>query len=154
MREIWALVEVSDEKVLRTSQEALCEAVRPGRQLRVRTTALVLGSRIPQRLIEEIGKYGPDRVLTAEGEAFSACSPEACTHWLEQLLRAHKPDVLLVGSSVMSRQVVSRLACRLGCGLVTEATFLRPHDDGFVVTRPAFRPHASMVVSFRKRGVQ
>ncbi|MBI5118282.1 electron transfer flavoprotein subunit alpha/FixB family protein [Candidatus Poribacteria bacterium] len=154
MREIWTLVEVSGEKILRASQEALCEAVRQGRQLRVRTTALVLGSRIPGQILERLGTFGPDRVLVVDNEAVSSFSPNAYTDALEQLLAAHKPDVLLMGSSVLSREVAPRLACRLGCGLVTEATFLNPQDDGFLVTRSAFRPHASMIVSFQRQGLQ
>ncbi|MBI4830934.1 MAG: electron transfer flavoprotein subunit alpha/FixB family protein [Candidatus Lindowbacteria bacterium] len=154
MRELWTFAEISGERILRASQEALCEAVRQGRQLRVRTTALVLGSQIPGQILERLGTFGPDRVLALDNEALSSFSPDAYTDALEQLLAMYKPDVFLMGSSVLSREVAPRLASRLGCGLVTEATFLNPQDNGFLATRSAYRPHASMIVSFAKQGSQ
>lgn len=154
MKEIWALVEISGDKVLRTSEEALCEAVRQGRQLRVKTTALVAGGPVRERMIEEIAAYGPDRLLVLEDDALSPYLPGAYACRLERLLRGQQPDVFLLGASAISREIAPRLACRLGCGLVTEATFLRPEGDGFVVTRPAFRPQASMLARFQTTGLQ
>ncbi len=57
MIDIWAYVEMAAEKILRPSQEALSEAVRQGRQLRARTTALVLGHGMPKEVLVAVGRY-------------------------------------------------------------------------------------------------
>jgi electron transfer flavoprotein alpha subunit len=154
MRDIWAYVEVSGKKILRASQEALSEAVRQGRQLRARTTALVLGHRIPKEVLEAIGRYGPDQVLVLDDEPLAEYSTEIYVQCLEVLLEEHQPDALLLGSSVVSRDLAPRLSARLKCSLVTEATFLNPQGGRYLVTRSAFRPHASMILAPKEQGPQ
>ena len=61
MKEIWAYVEMAAGKVPRPSQEALSEAVRQGRQLRARTTALLLGHEIAEEVLDAVGRHGRAR---------------------------------------------------------------------------------------------
>jgi len=154
VKDIWAYVEMADEKVLRPSQEALSEAARQGRQLRARTTALVLGHEIPKEALEAVGRYGPDRVLVLDDERLSEYGTEPYAACIETLLHEHKPDALLMGSSVVSRDLAPRLSVRLKSSLVTEATFLNPQGGKWIVTRSAYRPHASMIVAPRDEGLQ
>jgi electron transfer flavoprotein alpha subunit len=154
VQEIWAYVEISGEKILRVSQETLSEAIRQATQLRARTTAVVLGHLIPREILEGIGRFGPDRVLVMEDEGLAEYSTEAYGSCLEKLLKEYNPDVFLLGSSVASRDLAPRLSAHLKCSLVTEATFLNPRGDRFLVTRPAYRPHASMIAGAREKGLQ
>ena len=103
MHEIWAYVEMSGEKILRASQEALSEAVRQGRQIRSKTAALVLGHAIPREGLEAIGRFGPDRLLVLDEECLSEYGTEPYVSRIAALLREHKPDVFLLGSSAVSR---------------------------------------------------
>lgn len=50
VKNIWGFVELSGENINRSSQEALCEAIRQGRQLKGITTAFILGPAIPKSL--------------------------------------------------------------------------------------------------------
>jgi electron transfer flavoprotein alpha subunit len=154
MIDIWAYVEMAAGKVLRPSQEALSEAVRQGRQLRARTTALVLGHGIPKEVLEAVGRYGPDRILVLDDELLSEYGTEPYAACIETLLQEHKPDAFLLGSSVVSRDLAPRLSARLKSSLVTEATFLNPQGGRWMVTRSAYRPHASMIVAPVDTGLQ
>ena len=154
MIDIWAYVEMAAGKVLRPSQEALSEAVRQGRQLRGRTTALVLGHGIPKEVLEAVGRYGPDRILVLDDELLSEYGTEPYAACIETLLQEHKPDAFLLGSSVVSRDLAPRLSARLKSSLVTEATFLNPQGGRWMVTRSAYRPHASMIVAPVDTGLQ
>ncbi len=154
MKEIWAYVETAEEKILRVSQEALSEAVRLARQLRSRTTALVIGHAIPKETLDAIGRYGPDRVLLLEDELLSEYGTELYAECIETLLREQKPDALLMGSSVVSMDLAPRLSARLKCSLTTEATFLNPRGGKCMVTRAAYRPHASMILGPQAEGPQ
>ncbi len=154
MIDIWAYVEMAAEKILRPSQEALSEAVRQGRQLRARTTALVLGHGIPKEVLEAVGRYGPDRILVLDDELLSEYGTEPYAACIEALLQEQKPDAFLLGSSVVSRDLAPRLSVRLKSSLVTEATFLNPQGGRWTVTRSAYRPHASMIAAPQDTGLQ
>ncbi|MGW8321659.1 MAG: electron transfer flavoprotein subunit alpha/FixB family protein [Thermodesulfobacteriota bacterium] len=154
MKEIWAYVEMAAGKVLRPSQEALSEAVRQGRHLQARTTALVLGHGIPEEGLDTVCRYGPDRILVLDDERLSDYGTEPYAACIETLLQEHKPDAFLLGGSAVSRDLAPRLSARLKSSLVTEATFLNPQGGRWMVTRSAYRPHASMIVAPADTGLQ
>ncbi len=154
MAEIWAYVEISGEKILRASQEALSEAVRQGRQVRGRTTALVVGHEIPRETLQAIGRFGPERLLVLEDPGLSEYETEPYAGCIADLLREHKPDLFLLGGSVVSRDLAPRLSTRLKCSLITEATFLNPQGERYRITRSAYRPHASMILAPKEPGPQ
>ena len=153
MKDIWAFIELSNEKINRSSQEALCEAVRQSRQLNGIATALILGPAIPEGLPTEVNNFGPDRVIILEDRVFST-STSAYVQCIEHLLLSQRPDMLFFGSTPLSREIAPRLSARLRCGLVTEATYVHNPGERTLVTRPAYRPHASMIVSFQKQDIK
>jgi len=154
VKDIWAYVEMAAGKVLRPSLEALSEAVRQGRQLRARTTALVLGHGIPEEVLGTVGRYGPDRMLVLDDERLCDYGTEPYAACIETLLQEHKPDAFLLGGSAVSRDLAPRLSARLKSSLITEATFLNPQGGRWMVTRSAYRPHASMIVAPVDTGLQ
>lgn len=149
MGETCAFVEYAGEKILRVCQEAVSEAVRHARKTDALCTALILGHRIPPKVLDDLRRFGVDRVMVCDEESLSGDSAERYTDRLEQILKDRAPDLLLMGSSSLARDLAPRLSARLGSGLVTEATFLNPQRDGLQVTRAAYRPHASMIFSFQ-----
>jgi len=149
LAEIWVFVECAGEKILRVCQEAVSEAVRHAGRPDARCTALILGHRIPPKVLEDLRRFGVDRVLVCEKESLSGLSPDRLTDCLERILKDQAPDVLLMGGSALTRELAPRVSARLGSGLVTEATFLNPQSGGLQVTRTAYRPHASMIFSFQ-----
>lgn len=152
MTEVCVYVEYDGEKIVRVGQEAVSEAVRLSGKIDARCTALVLGHRVPPNVPEDLRGFGVDRVLVCEEESLSDYSTERYAGCLARILRERAPDVFLMGSSAVSRDLAPRVSARLGCGLVTEATFLNPLKGGVHVTRAAYRPHASMIFSFRGMG--
>jgi electron transfer flavoprotein alpha subunit len=154
MKDIWAYVETSGGKLLRGSQEALSEAVRQARHLHARSTGLVLGHAVPAEVLDAVGRFGIDRILVLDDERLAEYGTEPYTHCVGSLLQAHRPDAFLLGDSPGSRDLAPRISARLKCSLMTEATFLNPKGGGFTVTRPAFRPHASMMLTPKVQGSQ
>lgn len=153
VKNIWAFVELSKEKINRSSEEALSEAIIFSRQVKGISTALILGSAVSERLLAEIETYGPDRVMIIEHDILSS-STSGYVHCIEYLVSRNKPNMLFFGSTPLSREVAPRLSARLRCGLVTEATYLHNSGDKLLVTRHAYRPHASMIVSFQDKDLQ
>lgn len=148
MREVCAFVEYSGERIARGSQEAVSEAVRIAARTGARCTALVLGHGIPPAVPEGIRDFGVGRALLLDDPCLASYSTDRYVGCLDRILREVEPDLLLMGGSAVSLDLAPRLSARLGCGLVTNATFLNPQGDGLRVTRAAYRPHASTILSF------
>ena len=71
---------------------------------------------------------------------FYATKPEAVAPLREALatfVAEHKPDVVLIGSTAMGKDLGPRLAARLGAACVSDAVGLT-WDGGLVVRRPVF----------------
>lgn len=150
--DIWALVEVSDGRVARVSAEALSEVVRLAAQVQGLSTALMAGCDFEEPLLKEILSHGPDRVLLLENQASFGVEGPSDAGVLEHLVRSRQPNALFLGSTPVSRDFAPRLAARLCCPLVTEVSYLNPQGAVTLFTRPAFRPHASMILRPRKAG--
>lgn len=150
--DIWALVEVSDGRVARVSAEALSEVVRLAAQVQGLSTALVAGCDPDEALLKEILSHGPDRVLLLENQAPFGVEAPSDTGVLEHLVRSRQPDALILGATTAARDFAPRLAARLRCPIVTEASYVNPQGPLTLFTRPAYRPHASMILRPRKAG--
>ena len=85
----------------------------------------------------EAGKYGAHKIFTATDAAFADYNCETWTEALAQFVKAQQPDLLLLGSTAMGKELGPRLAARLDCACLSDSVGLS-WDDGFVVRRPIF----------------
>lgn len=88
-------------------------------------------------VVAEAGQYGAHKVFTAEGAEYQTYDCELWTQALAGFLAEHKPDVLLVGSTSMGKDLAPRLAARLKAACVSDAVGLE-WDGGLMVRRPVF----------------
>lgn len=83
------------------------------------------------------GAHGAHKVFQAAGDAFGTYSSEGWSRALAAFCAARKPDLLLVGSTAMGKDLAPRLAARLDAACVSDSVDLR-WEDGFVIRRPIF----------------
>jgi electron transfer flavoprotein alpha subunit len=83
------------------------------------------------------GKYGAHKLAIATDEAFARYDSELWTQALAHFLAEHKPDVLLIGSTALGKDLAPRLAARLRTACISDAVGLN-WDGGVVVRRPVF----------------
>ncbi len=86
---------------------------------------------------EDAGKHGAHKVFTAEAAEFDRYDSELWTQAMAAFINEHKPDVVLVGSTAMGKDLAPRLAARLKAACVSDAVGLS-WDGGLVVRRPVF----------------
>ena len=86
---------------------------------------------------EDAGEYGAHKIFSAEAPEFERYDSELWTQALAAFVGEHKPDIVLVGSTALGKDLGPRLAARLGAGCVSDAVGLT-WDDGLVVRRPVF----------------
>ena len=90
-----------------------------------------------QDLLAPAGAFGADRVFAAADPAFARYDSELWTQALAHFLTQHKPDVLLIGSTALGKDLAPRLAARLRTACISDAVGLS-WDGGLVVRRPVF----------------
>jgi electron transfer flavoprotein alpha subunit len=83
------------------------------------------------------GRYGAHKVVTATAPEFERYDSELWTQALAQFVQQHKPDLLLIGSTAMGKDLAPRLAARLRTACISDAVGLS-WNDGLVVKRPVY----------------
>ena len=83
--------------------------------------------------------YGADAVLLAQDERLANYEVSLYTDALADAIREHRPYAVLLGSTVIGRELAARLAGRLSLGLTGDCIGLEVDDEGRLVQlKPAF----------------
>lgn len=85
----------------------------------------------------EAGKYGADKIFTASGDALNDYNSEAWGTALAGFCKANNPDILLIGSTAMGKDLGPKVAAKLECACISDAIALK-FDGGFEIRRPIF----------------
>ena len=88
----------------------------------------------------ELVAYGADKVYQVDNPALADFTDEAYANILEDLVREHKPAIVLAGATAIGRSFIPLVATSLATGLTADCTELsiRPEDGMLLQTRPAF----------------
>jgi electron transfer flavoprotein alpha subunit len=111
----------------RSALEAATRAAEIAGTAGVAVTAVVLGAGA-MGAAERLGRYGVERVLIAEDEVFDHYLVDPHVDALQEAVDRVQPSVLLFPDTPDSRDIASRLAARLGAGLVSSVVDLVPAD--------------------------
>ncbi len=85
----------------------------------------------------DAGKHGAHEVFTAEAPQFERYDSEIWTQALAAFIQERQPDIVLVGSTALGKDLAPRLAARLDCACISDAVGL-DWNDGLVVKRPVY----------------
>jgi len=114
-----------------------------GRQLadqqKVPLSAVLLGSAM-DGAAEDLVSYGADVVYRVDDPALEFFTDEIYGNILEDVIREHKPEIVLAGATAIGRSFIPLVATALATGLTADCTQLaiRPEDGVLLQTRPAF----------------
>ncbi len=105
----------------------------------VKLAAVLLGSELGGAAAELIA-HGADTVFQVDDPALAHFTDDAYGNVLADLIRAHKPEIVLAGATAIGRSVIPRVATMMGAGLTADCTQLaiREEDGALLQTRPAF----------------
>jgi len=107
-------------------------------QLGVAVEAVLLGDRLEEPAREFIAA-GADRVYLGESPAMALYQPEAYAGVIVDLARARQPQILLMGSTCMGRELAPMVAARLKTGLTAHCIDLVLDESGVLDQRiPAY----------------
>ncbi len=114
---ILVFIEERESKVKKTSLEALAAARKLADPLHESVIALRVGSGEPS---VNLAQYGADKIISAQHELLHAYSTEGFCAAVVQMATKLQPRLILGSASSMGRDLLPRVAAKLGVGLAQD----------------------------------
>jgi len=135
---VWVFVEQRDGKLLDVGIELLGAGRTLADKLGQELSAVVLGQGIAAQA-KTLGGYGADVVYVAESPLFKVYNADAYSIQLADLVRQHKPAILLVGGTAIGMDLAPRVAAKVNTGLSAHSVGVDVDKDGCLLAKvPAF----------------
>jgi len=134
---IVVFAESRDGKLRRASLEAVSQARRVADGVSGSVEAVVVGKGVAA-LAGELASYGADRVHAFDDAGLPTYATETWARAVAQVVEAVKPWAVLVGHTAMGRDLVPRVAARVGGGLVSDCVALAVKGDRLEARRAMY----------------
>jgi len=143
---VWVYIQQDDGKPAEVSIELLCKARELADKLNVGVDGVLLGSDV-QSEAKKLISYGVDNIFCVEDKRLKTYTPTPYTKVMVDLIKKHKPQIVLYGASTTGRDLAPRIASSLKVGLTADCTELEIGDhkikdtefkDILYQIRPAF----------------
>jgi electron transfer flavoprotein alpha subunit len=100
-------------------------------------TVALLGAGIGG-LGEKAGAYGAHKVIVVDDPILEGLQSDATTPVAERLAKEVDPAIILIGQTMMGRDLAPRLAQRLGTAVAMDCVALSKQGDGLLAERPCY----------------
>jgi electron transfer flavoprotein alpha subunit len=134
MPNIAVFIEQRDGAVKKVAWQMISEARRIADNSGGEVWAVLLGDSAAGA---EAGKYGADKVYSAAGDEFNIYNSEIYGTALASFCNSAGPDLLLMGSTAMGKDLGPKVAAKLDCACISDAVGLK-FDGAWEVRRPIF----------------
>ncbi len=136
---IWVFIEQKNSKVQSVAYELLGKAQELAKKLNCQVSGVLIGNQLDDQLDELIFR-GADNIYLVEAPELANFQDEPYTNILVELIKKHKPEIVLCGATAIGRSLISRVAINIKAGLTADCTGLDidPEKKILLQTRPAF----------------
>jgi electron transfer flavoprotein alpha subunit len=132
----WCVVE-DDRKGL--PKKVMAEVIGEATRLNAGAVEAVwLTDKSSEEGLRQLGEWGATRVLLAENAALAPYRGEVWTKVLADLAARESPRAIVGPVTSRQRELMARLAARLGVGLAADVVGLKLDGDKLVATRPIY----------------
>ena len=147
---VWVFAEQRGGELNRVSLELLGRAQGLAKDLNQEVAAILIGDHV-SGLASALIAFGADRVYLVEDAILKDYRTEAYAHVFQELVVAHKPNILLMGATHIGRDLAPRVSKRIGSGLTADCTELSidPEERILWQTRPAFGGNVMATIANR-----
>ena len=139
-----------DNKIDKIAFELLGKANQLASDLKTEVTAVLIGYNVAN-LVDELAKYGANKVIVVDDKELETYRTEPYAHALASVINEFKPEIMLVGATAIGRDLGPRVSARVKTGLTADCTSLDIGDfpieplpnveqkhNQLLMTRPAF----------------
>ena len=136
---VWIFAEQRNGRIASVVPELLGEGKKLAEKLGTDLSAVLLGDNI-EKQANELIFYGADKVYIIDAPVLGNFNDEVYGKVLVDLIREHKPEVVLSGATAIGRSFIPKVSAHLETGLTADCTGLDIDAEKGVLlqTRPAF----------------
>ena len=127
MNNIFVYCELEADKIAEVSLELLTKGRSLANQLGRQLEAIVIGNDL-QEVDKQVMKYGVDKLHLFQEERLYPYTSLPHTHILVNLFKKEKPEICLMGATVIGRDLGPRVSSALTSGLTADCTSLEIGD--------------------------
>ena len=136
-----AVLEQRDGALRKISFEVVTGAQRLGQPVE----AVVCGAGAVQG-VDQVAKFGADKIVTLTNPAFARYAPEACAQALAERAKQGGYRAIVFAASATGKDLAPRVAAKLGVAVAGDLTDLNADGNGLIVTRPVYAGKALLRV--------
>jgi electron transfer flavoprotein alpha subunit len=100
-------------------------------------TGVVLGADVGG-MAGELKRFGADTIVVGDDPALADYTTDIYTNVLADIVKDKDPKMVLLGASMLGKDLAARLAARLRTGLAMDCVHLVLEGDTLIATRPMF----------------
>jgi electron transfer flavoprotein alpha subunit len=135
----WCIVEDDRQgNPKKVMAEALGEASRLAAQMNTQAEAVWLTDKATADGLKLLGELGAKRIWLVENASLAPYRAEVWTPIVAELAARESPQAIFAPVTTRLRELMARLAARLGAGLSADSTALALEDGKLVATRPVY----------------
>ena len=137
-RGIWVFAEQWHGAIKNVSYELLTRGRELADILKTDVSAVCFGHDVKN--IDSLIASGADKVFLVESPELANNQEDALTYKLVELIKEHKPEIILAGATALGRAFIPRVAALLNTGLTADCTGLDIDKEKRLLlqTRPTF----------------
>jgi len=120
---IWVYVQHRKGEAAAVSWQLLGIGRQMAQEIGAPVSAVVIGSNV-RHLVDEAFAYGADSVYVVDDPVLDSYRTQAYAHAIAGLIKKHKPEIVLYGSTIHGRDVAGAVATIVKTGLAADATQL------------------------------
>ncbi len=128
MNNVFVYCEIEGTTIAEVSQELLTKGRKLASELQVELHAVVAGSDIKGKVESQILPYGVDKLFVFDAEGLFPYTSKPHTSILVNLFKQEKPQICLMGATVIGRDLGPRVSSSLFSGLTADCTQLEIGD--------------------------
>ncbi len=128
-RDVWVLAEQRSGDLHDVSLELLGKARELADKTGSKVVAVLMGYHV-RKLAQTLVNHGSDTVFVADDPELENYRLLPYTHVFENLIKEHRPDIVLMGATAMGVELAPRVAARVRTGLSAHCIDLKLDDKG------------------------
>jgi electron transfer flavoprotein alpha subunit len=125
---VWVIAEQIDCRILTVSLQLIGHARKLADELETEVETVLLGDRMDQH-VHQLFAAGADRVYLGNAPELAFYQPEIYTEIIVTLAKTQRPEIMLLGSTSMGRELAPLVAARLETGLTAHCIDLVLNED-------------------------
>jgi len=147
---VWVIAEQIDCRLLSVSTQLIGQARKLADQLNTSVETILLGDDI-EKQTQQLIAAGADRVYLGNAPELAFYHPETYTEIIANLTGEYRPEIILIGSTAMGRELAPLVAARLKTGLTAHCIDLVLDEDRNLEQRiPAYGGLLSIICPQRR----